>query len=68
MGFFLYLIPVALYLFYKWATANYDFFSKQGIAFQEPWPLVGSNFGLIFKRKPFVESLMETYNKYKHEK
>lgn len=68
MGLFLYLIPIALYFFYKWATANYDFFKKQGIAFIKPLPLVGSNFELFFKKQPFVKGLMENYFKYKSDK
>lgn len=68
MGFILYLIPVALYLFYKWATTNYDYFEKQGIAFIKPYPLVGSNFSMFFKKKPLVQTLNEQYALYKHEK
>jgi len=68
MGLFLYLIPVAIYLFYKWATANYDFFEKQGIAFVKPLPGLGSNMGIFFKKKPFVQSLMELYNQFEDEK
>jgi hypothetical protein len=68
MGYFLYLIPVAVYLFYKWATSNHDFFVKQGIAFIRPLPLLGSNFSLFFKKQPFVKSLMDNYNKFKSEK
>jgi cytochrome P450 family 9 len=65
MGLFLYLIPVALYLIYKWATAKFDFFEKQGIPFIKPLPLVGSNSELFFKKQSFVKSFMDNYNKYK---
>jgi cytochrome P450 family 9 len=68
MGLILYLIPVALYLFYKWATTNYDYFSKQGIPFNKPWPLLGSDIGLMLKKLPFEESFMVNYNLYKNEK
>ena len=68
MGLFLYLIPVAIYLFYKWATANYDFFEKQAIPFIKPLPLLGSNIGLFFKKKPLVQSMLEEYNKFNNDK
>lgn len=69
MAFILYLIPIAIYLFYKWATANYDFFEKQGIACdKKPLPFLGSNFLLLFKKKPMVTTLMDFYKEFKHEK
>jgi cytochrome P450 family 9 len=68
MGLILYLIPVALYFFYKWATAKYDYFEKQGIVYSKPLPLLGSDFGLFFKKIPFVESFMNNYNMYDGEK
>lgn len=68
MGVFLYLIPIALYLLYKWAVKNNDYFEKQGIPYVKPWPLVGSNFEMFFKKTPFVTFLMDSYNQYKHEK
>jgi hypothetical protein len=68
MAFILYLIPIAVYLFYKWATATHDFFEKQGIAYSKPLPLLGSDFSLLFKKQPLVVTLMEFYNKHKHEK
>lgn len=68
MGLILYLIPVVIYLFYKWATAKYDFFEKQGIPFIKPFPLLGSNIGLFFKKKPFVESMVDAYNQFENEK
>lgn len=60
----LYLLPVAIYLFYKWATAKYDYFDKQGIPCVKPLPGLGSNFALLFKKQPFVKTLMDSYNKY----
>lgn len=69
MGLFLYLIPVALYLFYKWATTRHDYFEKQGIPYIKPWPLVGSSkISSFFKKTPFVKLLMDSYNEHKHEK
>lgn len=68
MGLFLYLIPIAIYLFYKWATANYDFFEKQEVAFIKPIPFFGSNFSLFFKKKPLVDTMLEEYHRFENEK
>lgn len=68
MGLFLCLIPVALYFLYKWSTATFDYFEKQGFAFQKPLPLLGSDFHLFFKKQPMAVSLMNNYNKHKSEK
>lgn len=68
MAFILYLIPVALYLLYRWAVKNNDYFKKQGIAYMEPLPLLGSSFGLFFKKQSMVKSFMDSYYQFKDEK
>jgi hypothetical protein len=68
MSLIVFLVSVALYLFYKWATATYDFFEKQGVPFNRPLPLLGSEFGVLLKKQPFVASLTNNYNKYKNDK
>lgn len=64
MGVFWYLIPVAIYFFYKWLTANFDFFEKQGIPFLKPL----ENFSTFFKKQALVKTLMDGYNQFKGEK
>lgn len=68
MALILYLIPIALYLFYKWATKNYDYFEKQGIPFMKPLPLLGSNYAIFFKKQPMVQTMIEQYSEFKNEK
>lgn len=64
MWFILYLLPVAIYLLYKWFTKNFDFFKKQGIAYTEPF----SGFSVFFKKQPMIKPFMDNYFKFKDEK
>jgi hypothetical protein len=68
MSFWLYLIPVALYLLYKWATSTYDYFEKQGIAFRKPIPLLGTNSNMITRRQTFTDALDSWYKEFPNEK
>lgn len=62
------LISVLVYVFYKWSTATYDFFEKQGIPFRKPLPLFGTNINMVLKSKPFVDVLKEWYYEFENEK
>lgn len=64
MGLFLYLIPVAIYFFYKWLMANEDFFKNQGIPYLKPF----ENLTMFFKKQPLVKTIMDNYNKFEGEK
>lgn len=41
---------LALYCFYKWATRNYDYFERNGIAALKPKFLIGNTGGLYANR------------------
>jgi len=62
------LIAVLTFLFYKWSTANYDYFEKKGIAFKKPFPLIGSNANLILKKMSMAEALTTSYYELRDEK
>lgn len=66
MGLFLYLIPVAVFAFYKWLTLNNDYFEKQGIPYVTIFSW--SALSLFFKKQPFVQILMDGYNLHKKDK
>jgi hypothetical protein len=68
MAVILYLCAVGLYLIYKWATATYDFFEKQGIHFRKPVPFFGTNAGMLFQKQTFIEALTDWYDEFKNEK
>lgn len=62
------LIPIVLYLLYKWASLNHDYFEKQGIAFEKPFLLIGSEFFFFYKKHTLGLSMIENYNKYRNER
>lgn len=68
MSLILYLVPLVLYLIYKWTISTFDFFEKQGIAFRKPVPLFGTNANFIFQKKAFTENLDIWYDEFKNEK
>lgn len=63
----LFLILLA-YLFYKWSTATYDFFEKQGIPFRKPIALFGTNLNAITNKKVMTEELQDIYYEFENEK
>jgi cytochrome P450 family 9 len=62
------LTAVAVFLFYKWATSENDYFRKRGIPFNKPLFLVGSRLGLLLKNSTIFEFIDEIYNEFKNEK
>lgn len=66
---FLYVgVAIIAFLFYKWATANYDFFEKRGIPFAKPVFLLGSNKHMFINKKSMMDAVVGWYNEMKHEK
>ena len=60
-------IFASIYLFYKWATSNNEYFVKKGIPFDKPAFLLGSNKFLINKMaRPDIA--MKWYHQFKNEK
>ncbi|KAG5671809.1 hypothetical protein PVAND_001984 [Polypedilum vanderplanki] len=57
-----------VYLIYKWSISTFDYFEKQGIPYNKPLPLVGSNINTFFDRKPFIDVLHKWYNEFKNER
>lgn len=59
-----------IYYLYKYSTKNYDYFEKinQKIKYVRPLPLVGSNFGMFFKKQPILHIMSDDYNKFRNEK
>ncbi|KAG5671810.1 hypothetical protein PVAND_001985 [Polypedilum vanderplanki] len=62
------LFLIAIYLIYKWSISTYDYFEKQGIPYNKPLPLIGSNRNLFFNRKTFIEVLHNWFYEFKDEK
>uniref|UniRef100_A0A1A9UNC7 Cytochrome P450 n=1 Tax=Glossina austeni TaxID=7395 RepID=A0A1A9UNC7_GLOAU len=61
---FILLLFAIIYLFYRWATANNDFFLKRGIPYKKPKILFGNMWNLILKRKSIVDIVVDLYNEH----
>lgn len=57
-------ILLFIYAFYKWATANNDYFKKKGIPFAKPTFLVGNSGKLLFRKASAQENIIEQYNNF----
>ena len=61
-------LAAALYLFYKWATANNDYFKNKGVPYAEPTFLLGSNGNMFLQKRSLPEIVMKMYNDRKSER
>lgn len=61
---FLILFSVALYLLYRWATANKNFFKERGIPYAKPVPLFGNFWEMVMRRKSMFDLFVDIYNKH----
>lgn len=59
------LIVGAVFLFHKWATSTYDYFAKQGMAFNKPVLLMGSNLNMVTRKLSFHEVMEEWYYEFR---
>ncbi|XP_011193596.2 probable cytochrome P450 9f2 [Zeugodacus cucurbitae] len=56
---------ILLYLFYRWATQNFDFFEKRGIPYDKPVPVFGSLIDITLRRGSIFYTIKDLYNKNK---
>lgn len=61
---FVILLSVTLFAFYKWATANSDFFEKIGIPYDKPFPLFGSQKDLVLGKISMFENVIRLYKQF----
>lgn len=57
-----------LYIFYKWATQNNEYFVKRKLKHLEPKFLIGNLLGLFFKRHRPAEFMDSLYYRFPTEK
>lgn len=64
---FVYLgVAAVFYLFYKWWTADYDYFVKKGVSYNKP--TFSSLIALFIAKKSLPEFIEDWYNEFKNEK
>lgn len=59
---FLGLFLVACGLFYRWATANNDFFKNRNVPFAKPLVYFGNMSEMFFKKKSMFDVVCDLYN------
>ncbi|XP_050078000.1 probable cytochrome P450 9f2 [Anopheles maculipalpis] len=59
--FLLWALPVALYLFYRWSVATYDYFEKRNIPYVKPVPFFGQVWSFFTQEKHAVDVASEGY-------
>jgi hypothetical protein len=62
------LLLVFAYLAYKWSVNSFDYFTKKGLPFEKPWPLVGNMLGLVTQTESLVYTMQRNYGKFKKSK
>lgn len=60
-------IAVAVYLFYKWATKNNDYFIKRNIHYNKPFLFLGSSPTFWFSKESIGDFTISLYNEFKNE-
>ncbi|XP_037954921.1 cytochrome P450 9c1-like [Teleopsis dalmanni] len=61
------LISIALYLIYKWSTANYNVLRERGVHHEKPFPLIGNiKWSILRQKSSFLDSILSNYQKYKN--
>ncbi|CRL03840.1 CLUMA_CG016440, isoform A [Clunio marinus] len=66
--FYLILFSVIVYLLYKWAIKDHDYFDKIGLAYEKPYPLVGNMLDIVLQRKPLMDMIEPNYYRHKKDK
>nr|BAM68568.1 cytochrome P450 [Culex quinquefasciatus] len=50
------LVPTAIYLFYRWSVATFDYFEKRGVPFVKPVPLLGGMWNFFSGKMHMVDA------------
>lgn len=61
---FIILLSIALFIFYKWATASFDYFEKIGLPYDKPFPLFGGQKDIILRRISMYDSVNNLYKRF----
>uniref|UniRef100_A0A182P2T5 Uncharacterized protein n=1 Tax=Anopheles epiroticus TaxID=199890 RepID=A0A182P2T5_9DIPT len=59
--FLLWALPLALYLFYRWSVATYDYFEKRNIPYVKPVPFFGQVWSFFTQGRHAVDVASEGY-------
>jgi len=57
------LFAIATALFYRWASANNDFFKDRGIAYEKPVLYLGNMAGMFLRKRAMLDIVCDLYTK-----
>ncbi|XP_058124702.1 probable cytochrome P450 9f2 [Anopheles coustani] len=57
-------LAVALFLFYKWSVATYDYFEKRKVPYVKPFPLFGQVLSFFTRKEHTVDIASEGYHMF----
>uniref|UniRef100_A0A182IZA7 Uncharacterized protein n=1 Tax=Anopheles atroparvus TaxID=41427 RepID=A0A182IZA7_ANOAO len=60
----LWALIVALFLFYRWSTATYDYFQKRNVPFVKPFPFFGQVLSFFTQKKHVIDVASEGYHMF----
>jgi hypothetical protein len=60
-------IGLFVYAFYKWVTANNDYFIKKGLQFAKPYFLLGSSTVFVTHHLSMPAYICQLYNEFPNE-
>uniref|UniRef100_A0AAG5CVA9 Cytochrome P450 n=1 Tax=Anopheles atroparvus TaxID=41427 RepID=A0AAG5CVA9_ANOAO len=60
----LWALIVALFLFYRWSTATFDYFQKRNVPFVKPFPFFGQVLSFFTQKKHVIDVASEGYHMF----
>ncbi|XP_061513004.1 cytochrome P450 9b1-like [Anopheles gambiae] len=64
--FLLWALPLALYLFYRWSIATYDYFEKRNVPYVKPVPFFGQVLSFFTQGRHAVDVASEGYHMFRN--
>ncbi|XP_055852654.1 probable cytochrome P450 9f2 [Episyrphus balteatus] len=61
---FIILLGLAAFIFYKWSTAGFDLFEKIGLPYDKPYPLIGNQKDIVFKKCSMFDNIIKFYKQF----
>lgn len=62
------LVPLILWLFYRWLVKDLDYFEKLGVPFEKPLPFFGNMLDFVLQKKSLVQLMGKKSLKFKNAK
>lgn len=64
LSFWIAIIAIFTYIFYKWITRNHNYFKDRGIEYKKPFLFLGSTPSFWYSKKSIAEFFSSLYNEF----